>query len=195
MICFGIEALDHRAALAADQVEIDGLALGDQLLGLAAGGADDVGVERAGEAAVARCRRSSRWVWSLPVPASSFGLCGPSVTLAARLGDHRRHALGIGTRRPRRACCARRSLAAATIFIALVIFWVDLTERDPDLECLEAGHLSCSVLRLSPASTRSKCLREIADERVLQLGGGVVVERLGVADRRRARRHARCACG
>ena len=38
----GIEALDHRAALAADEVEQDRLALGDQLVGLAAGGADDV---------------------------------------------------------------------------------------------------------------------------------------------------------
>ena len=43
----------HRAALAADDVEQDRLALGDQLVGLAAGGADDVGVERAGKAAVA----------------------------------------------------------------------------------------------------------------------------------------------
>ena len=48
----GIEALDDRAALAADDVEQHRLALGDQLIGLAAGGADDVAAEGAGEAAV-----------------------------------------------------------------------------------------------------------------------------------------------
>ena len=37
-----VEPLDHRAALAADDVEQHRLALGDQLVGLAAGGADDV---------------------------------------------------------------------------------------------------------------------------------------------------------
>ena len=53
MIAFGIEALEHRAALAADDVEQHRLALAVELLGLAAGGADDVAVEGAGKAAVA----------------------------------------------------------------------------------------------------------------------------------------------
>jgi len=48
-----VEALEHGAALAADDVEEHRLALRHQLVGLPARGADDVGVERSGEAAVA----------------------------------------------------------------------------------------------------------------------------------------------
>ena len=53
MIAVGVEALDHRAALAADDVEQHRLARGFELFGLLARGADDVGVERAGQPAVA----------------------------------------------------------------------------------------------------------------------------------------------
>ena len=42
----------HRTALATDDVEQDRLAVGDELIGFAAGGADDVAAERPGKAAV-----------------------------------------------------------------------------------------------------------------------------------------------
>ena len=51
----GIKPLDHRPALAADDVEQDGLSFSDQLIRLAPRGADDVAIERPGEAAVTRC--------------------------------------------------------------------------------------------------------------------------------------------
>src|SRR6185436_2350989 len=69
----------------------------------------------------------SRWYWSEPVPASSFGLSGPIVTLETMLETTAAMRSAKG-RAASAAVCARRSFAAATIFIALVIFWVDLTE-------------------------------------------------------------------
>jgi len=65
--------------------------------------------------------------------------------------------------------CARRSFAAATIFIALVIFCVDLTEP---IRILRA---------LSEAIGSGELLAE-RGERVLERRRGLVVERLGVAD-------------
>ena len=43
---------------------------------------------------------TSRWFWSLPVPASSFGLSVADRDLGGEARHHRLHALGIGTRRP-----------------------------------------------------------------------------------------------
>jgi hypothetical protein len=81
----GEEALDHRAALAADEVEMDGLALRmHQVVGGLAGGADDVGVERAGEAAVGGAD-DEQVVSGRAGAGEQRGLCGPITTLEARL--------------------------------------------------------------------------------------------------------------
>ena len=71
----------------------------------------------------------SRCTSSLPVPTSSGGAARRSVTRAPRLaitGPCARHR----DARPSAASCARRSFAAATICIALVILRVAFTERD-----------------------------------------------------------------
>jgi hypothetical protein len=70
---------------------------------------------------------TSRWRWSEPVPVHQQR----PVVLPGDLGGKAAHdfgqATGIGAR-GLAAACALRSLAAATICLALVIFWVDLTE-------------------------------------------------------------------
>src|SRR5690348_8751718 len=108
-----------------------------------------------------------RWVSSLPVPASSFGVCGPGVMREARLATTSVMRVEYG-RAAVAFCWARRSFDAATMFSALVIFCVDLTEPMRSLRALSDAILG-------------ECLPE-AGKRVLQRGGGVVVERLGVAD-------------
>ncbi len=64
-------------------------------------------------------------------------------------------------------CWARRSFAAATIFIALVIFCVDLTEP--------MRSLRVSAIRFQANASRTGRSASLS-------WGGVVVERLGVAD-------------
>src|SRR6185436_6099392 len=103
----------------------------------------------------------SRWYWSEPVPASSFGLSGPIVTLETMLETTAAMRSAKG-----------RAASAAIIFIARVIFWVDLTEAIRILSVLRVATFGQSL---------RKGLREIAD-RGLSEAGGFVVERLGVAD-------------
>src|SRR3569623_3038957 len=87
-----------------------------------------------------------RRTWSRPVPASSLGVCGPTVSCDARLATTASIRCAYG-RPASAASCARRSFAAATIFIALVIFWVDLT--DPIL-LFRALRLAISFLHVLP---------------------------------------------
>ena len=69
----------------------------------------------------------SRWTLSEPVPASSFGPV-PGLKLAP--SEAIRLSIASAYGRAAMACSwARRSLAAATIFMALVIFCVDWTLR------------------------------------------------------------------
>jgi hypothetical protein len=70
---------------------------------------------------------TSRWRWSEPVPRSSSGAFSWPAALDASepITCAMRSAYG---RAASAAACALRSLAAATICLALVIFWVDLTE-------------------------------------------------------------------
>ena len=114
--------------------------------------ADDLGVEGAGQAAVAGDEQRSR-------PARA---CSRSC--------EQRRSRDLGRRRPRRPagsscgsparraacasirCSARRRRAAATISIARVILWMFLTERDPVLDFLLGGH---GRPRRSPASSAS----------------------------------------
>ncbi len=63
-----------------------------------------------------------------PVPASSGGRVGAGAEPGGEARQHLLHPLGVGARRLRRHG-ARRSLAAATICMALVIFCVALTEE------------------------------------------------------------------
>ena len=124
---FGIEALEHRAALAADDVEQHRLALRDQLVGLAPGGADDVAVERAGETAVAG-RDDDQVGVVLARAGEQLRALRAARDLRRRARRRRRSCASNRDGAASAFCCARRSLAAATIFIALVIFCVDLTE-------------------------------------------------------------------
>jgi hypothetical protein len=91
-----------------------------------AGEADDVGVERARQPLV-DVATTNRCTSSLPEPASSLGRLRADRDLRGNAGDDLFEAFGIGAR-GFRCFLSPRSLAAATIFIALVIFWVDLTE-------------------------------------------------------------------
>ena len=116
------------AALAADAEDLDRLALGRQLADQLPRLAHDRRVEAAAKAAVggrddqkvhvvlARAGQQRRRALGLPLPS-------PRRDRA----QHALHALGDRGARPRPASCARRSLAAATIFMAEVIFCVDLT--------------------------------------------------------------------
>src|SRR4051812_31420244 len=70
---------------------------------------------------------TTRWVWSLPVPAS-MGAASPRPRAApARLPSMRAMRSAYG-RAASAASCERRSFAAATIFMAEVIFLVDCVE-------------------------------------------------------------------
>src|SRR3954466_11187742 len=82
-------------------------------------------------------------------------------------------------------CCARRSLEAATICIALVIFCVALVAAMRTRMSLRlAIGLDLSACRGAARHHRNclrKCLR-IRVDRSLELGGGGVIEVLAVAD-------------
>src|SRR5687768_18092655 len=93
---------------------------------------------------------TSRWRWSLPVPANSLGAPSPA-TLPARLAmtAPRRWAYG---RAASAEACALRSLAAATICLALVIFWVDLTELIRPLSSVSQATLTFLLFRHSRGS-------------------------------------------
>src|SRR5215813_9053284 len=69
-----------------------------------------------------------RWVSSLPVPTSSGGAPGRAAIRPAREASTRSIRSAKG-RAASTCSTARRSLEAATTFIAEVIFWVDLTLR------------------------------------------------------------------
>src|SRR3954462_3905266 len=94
-----------------------------------------------------------RWVSSLPVPASNLGVCGPVVILAA--SDETTSVIRAEYGRAAVAFCwARRNFAAATMFSALVIFCVDLTEPMRSLRALRLAILSF-VYRRRPVSSQT----------------------------------------
>src|SRR6516165_5626324 len=71
---------------------------------------------------------TSRWISSLPVPTSSGGAPAKPVMRPASEASTRSMRSAYGRAASTRST-ARRSLEAATTFIAEVIFWVDLTLR------------------------------------------------------------------
>src|SRR6185369_6502857 len=91
-----IEARDHRAALLADQIEADLLALLDQLLSGLTGKLDDVAVERTGEAALG-CRDHQQMDIVLAGAREQLGRLRANRDLGGQARHHRRQPLGIRT--------------------------------------------------------------------------------------------------
>ena len=132
-------------ALLADAEDLDRLALRHAARsGVLAREPRDRGVEARRTGRARRCRRRA--------DASGRGRCRPSsarrarrrLMPAARLASTLLHALGIGARRLGRLW-ARRSFAAATICIALVIFCVALTEAMRLRRSFKTRHMRLSL--------------------------------------------------
>ena len=144
-------AAQHVAALAADADQLDRLALVQQL-------GDPPPAPRTIELLKPPHRPRSevattiRWVSSLPRAGEQRRCAWQAAHRAREVGQHRAPCFGR-TGRDASACSwARCSLAAATIFMAFVIFCVGLTLRDPALEFLEAGHRQAQAKRLAKSS-------------------------------------------
>src|SRR3546814_16009075 len=90
----GKDALDDRPALLADQVEENRLPFRLKLFGPLAGSADDVGVERAGEASL---RRGDAQPMDLILarPCEQLRAFRPALHLCAEASHHRRQAPGL----------------------------------------------------------------------------------------------------
>ena len=134
-----------------------------------------------------------RWVSSLPVPASSLGLCGPGVTRLARLATTVGHALRIGpaglgvrlgTAKLRRGDHVHR----------LGDLLGRLHRADPKLEGLEAGHPASGPYAncLPNAVSASFSLAAVSSSSALV---SRIVFRMSLCSERRIAQHRRFVAG